>query len=172
MQNENKEYLNKLHAELLIIMDEIDRVCKKNNLRYYLVGGSLLGAVRHKGFIPWDDDLDIAMPREDLNKLLEISASVLSPNYYVKWYQDDPRYWNPFPKICKRGTLFDENKEEWEKTGLFIDIFPLDLSPAYCKNLYYRKVISKKINGFIKAKYTSKTNIKNFFQRLLVTFIP
>ena len=66
------EYLNKLHDDIISIMDEIDNICRKNTLYYYLICGSLLGAIRHKGFIPWDDDLDIVMPREDFDKFISI----------------------------------------------------------------------------------------------------
>lgn len=129
---ENKEYLQKLHGEILIIMDEIDRICKKNGLRYYLIGGTLLGAIRHGGFIPWDDDLDIVMPREDLDKLIKISKEELDPEFKLEWYGSNEGYYQYFPKISKRGTLFvQEGIKESKQSGIFVDIFPLDLAPAY-----------------------------------------
>lgn len=127
----NQHYLDKLHIEIVSIMDEIDRVCRKFNLRYYLVGGTLLGAVRHQGFIPWDDDLDIAMPREDMMKFIEIAPQVLSRKFELEWHTTKP-YYHYFPKVSIRGTLFyqDYIKDKYQ-SGIFVDIFPLDLSPAY-----------------------------------------
>ena len=76
---EHNEYIKRIHEEILKVMDEIDRICRDQGLQYYLIGGTLLGAVRHGGFIPWDDDLDIAMPREDYETFLAICPSVLPP---------------------------------------------------------------------------------------------
>lgn len=72
MDNNKETYLRKLHSDILVVMDEIDRLCTKYHLRYYLIGGTLLGAIRHQGFIPWDDDLDIVMPRDDYEKFIQL----------------------------------------------------------------------------------------------------
>ena len=80
--------LKKLHDEEVKILDEIVRICSKNNLEYFLIGGTLLGAIRHKGFIPWDDDLDIAMPREDYEKFLKIAEQELEEPYKLEYYKN------------------------------------------------------------------------------------
>lgn len=120
------------------ILLEIDRVCKKHGLKYWLEGGSLLGAARHQGFIPWDDDLDIGMPRSDYEKAREIMPREL--NYPFEW-QDFYTIMNlcsedqvhtyrriPFAKIRNRETTALENypMPSIVNQGIWIDIFPLD----------------------------------------------
>ena len=97
---DNQEYLSKLHSEILIIMDEIHRVCVENGLKYYLVGGSLLGAVRHKGFIPWDDDIDIGMPRADLEKFCRLAEEKLSAPLGFVGYKNTPGHIYFHPNGC------------------------------------------------------------------------
>ena len=127
----NSATLKQLHFVEIEILDEIVRICKLYNLRYYLIGGTLLGAVRHKGFIPWDDDLDIAMPREDYNKFLQISSSELKSMFYLHTSETDSDYWLPFVKVRKRNTVFDEailDDTVTKMNGIWVDIFPLDKS--------------------------------------------
>ena len=123
-----RELIEKLHRCEIEIMDEFDRVCKKNNLTYYMVGGTLLGAVRHGGFIPWDDDVDLAMPRRDYNKLLEIADREFSDRFFLQTLYNDPGYENRFAKIRMNNTLFVEESLVNTKRhhGIYIDIWPLD----------------------------------------------
>ena len=123
-------YLDKLHGEILAIMDEIHRVCQIKNIKYYLIGGSMLGAVRHKGFIPWDDDLDIAMPREDFERFVEGATEWLSSGFSLEWITTNPNHVYLFAKITKKGTLFIDQPST-KQTGIFVDVFPLDSSPKY-----------------------------------------
>lgn len=133
---ENQDYLQKLHGEILRIMDEIHRICTRNGLTYYMVGGTLLGAVRHQGFIPWDDDLDIAMPRSDFDRFIQIAEKELGPEFYLNWITTNPNYWNIFLKVCLHHTTFDEGYIKNDRPmGIFVDIFPLDLSPEYSSGL-------------------------------------
>lgn len=122
------DYLRKLQLTELEILNEIHRICQSNHLSYFLVGGTLLGAVRHKGFIPWDDDLDIAMPRKDYTRFLELCETALNPQYYLHCINTDKEYWLPFAKIRKKDTLFDEaNISHLDvPKGIYVDIFPLD----------------------------------------------
>ena len=122
------EYLPQLHKTEVEILDEIVRICNKYNLKYYLIGGTLLGAVRHKGFIPWDDDLDIVMPRKDYVKFCQLCATELAPEYYLHGIDTDPTYWLVFAKIRKRNTLFNERNIApiSAPKGIYVDIFPLD----------------------------------------------
>ena len=111
------------------ILDVIDKVCSANGLRYCLAYGTLLGAVRHGGFIPWDDDIDLMMPREDYEKLLQIWQDQAPEGYLLQNKRRDPDFTQNFTKIRKDHTTFLQ--EDWERTrayhkGIFVDIFPGD----------------------------------------------
>lgn len=115
--------LQKVELEILL---EVDRICKKHNIRYFLVSGTLLGAVRHKGFIPWDDDIDICMPVKDYNKFCKLAVKELKTDYFIQNYETDLTSML-FTKIRKNGTTaIEENRENRPyHQGVWIDIFPL-----------------------------------------------
>lgn len=111
------------------ILDVIHQVCIENHLRYSLAYGTLIGAVRHQGFIPWDDDIDIIMPREDYERLLLIWNQVAPTGYVLQNVRTDPDFTQSFTKIRKDHTTFLQDEFEWEKhyhKGVFVDIFPGD----------------------------------------------
>lgn len=118
------------HLQLVIlsIIKDIDNLCREHGIQYYLLGGSCIGAVRHKGFIPWDDDLDIILTRENYNRLIEISKRELDPNKYL--IQEGLKDWpSAFTKIRLKGTYLQETDDNYasdEMHGIFIDIFPMD----------------------------------------------
>ncbi len=128
---EKKRILRKLQLAELDILKEVDRVCRKHNLRYYVVGGTLIGAVRHKGFIPWDDDIDISMPRKDFDKLMEIAKDEFPEDLFMQTKGTDKGCYFYYAKLRRTGTYFGENKFEHTTLhkGIFIDIFPLDYIP-------------------------------------------
>ena len=82
-KNYNQDILDKLHKVELEILDDFVKICNKNNLTYFLTGGTMLGAVRHNGFIPWDDDIDIGMPRKDYDEFIKIAPKELGNKYYL-----------------------------------------------------------------------------------------
>ncbi len=84
--------MNDLQQKQLEILKEFIRVCEKHNLTYFLVGGSCLGAARHKGFIPWDDDIDVGMPREDFDKYVELQKEYEGTKYFIQTWKSDPHY--------------------------------------------------------------------------------
>ena len=104
----DKETLTKVHEIELELLNEFVRICDKHNLTYFLVGGTLLGAVRHSGFIPWDDDIDVGMPRVDYDKFINIAKNELKNDYLLDSVETDKNYFLPFAKILKRNTLFIE----------------------------------------------------------------
>lgn len=124
--------LRKVQLTQLEIYKQVNDIAQKNHIQVYLYAGTLLGAVRHQGFIPWDDDLDIAVPREEYAHLMECLQTELSEAYWLQNYETDPQYWQPFAKVRKKGTLFKEaalENVEDSKCGIWIDIFPLDKAP-------------------------------------------
>ena len=111
------------------ILKEFDRITRKNNLRYMLVGGTLIGSIRHKGFIPWDDDIDIGMPRKDYEKFKKILNKQLDKKkYYFQDMFNTENYGMIFGKLMMKDTLLVEetNCVDREKQGIWIDIFPFD----------------------------------------------
>ena len=119
--------LRELHEIELDILQEIDRICRKENIRYYLAGGTLLGAVRHKGFIPWDDDVDIAMPREDYERFLKVMHKGGHPYYKILAMEYMEEYPYTFAKVVDTRTrLQEEIGKDLSEMGVFVDIFPLD----------------------------------------------
>lgn len=125
---------------MLDILIEFDQICKKNNLTYWLDAGTLLGAIRHKGFIPWDDDIDVAMPRDDYNKFLKIYKKGLSSHLFLQTRESDPEFSKYYAKIRNTNTLFIEKSEEEENIkynqGIFIDIFPVNYINTKINHIY------------------------------------
>lgn len=113
------------------LLAEVDRICRKHDLHYFLTGGTLLGAIRHNGFIPWDDDLDIAMMRPDYDRMLEIMKTELDPAYFVHDWHSDPASPHSFSKLKIRGTHYPEGLAQGSKMNdsIYIDIFPYDFAP-------------------------------------------
>lgn len=120
------------------------QICNRNDIDYFLIAGTLLGAVRHKGFIPWDDDLDIGMLRSDYDRFIECAARELPDDYFLQTFGTDPAMGLPFAKIRKNGTRCVERNSSsvgWHQ-GVFLDIFPLDNVPD---GLVSRKLHSMEI---------------------------
>ena len=125
LYNGRLDVLRKLELD---IVKEIDTICKENDIKYFLVGGSLLGAIRHQGFIPWDDDLDVGMLREDFEKFRRICPAVLSEKYSYQSYRTEPESHYIFDKIRLRNTIFStafSNRFQIEN-GIFVDILVYD----------------------------------------------
>lgn len=122
------EQLRHLQMVILSIMKDIDKLCKNNNIEYYLLGGSAIGAIRHKGFIPWDDDLDIIMTNDNYQHFLEICEKQLDKKKY--FLQKGGKDWQlEFSKIRLRGTILEEYEgyaTSDDMKGIYVDIFKMD----------------------------------------------
>ena len=127
----NETILRRLQLCELEILGEFIRICEKHKLRYYLAGGTLLGAVRHGGFIPWDDDIDVEMPRKDYDLFAKYCSEELNERYFYQSADTDKNYFLTYAKLRKNNTCFYEERFANSKfhKGIFIDIFPLDYAP-------------------------------------------
>ncbi|WP_052447479.1 LicD family protein [Clostridium polynesiense] len=132
------------HGIMLTILKEIDRICSKNNLKYFLCDGTLLGAIRHKGFIPWDDDLDIAMPREDYELFKEIATKEISEDFFVQTKDTDNEYdiYHIPLKVRHNNSVIIEEKNKSYHQGLYVDIFPIDKVPESKGKALIQKLLS------------------------------
>ena len=151
MEIENKptDDLRHLQKVLLEMMKQIDMLCKKHNITYYLSGGNTLGAIRHNGFIPWDDDFDIMMTSGEYEKFIEVCRKELDPDiwYVQEAWVDWP---GSFSKIRLKNTYF-EDIGEWEgipveNRGIYIDIFEIVNAPSSKFSKFFQYCI---INSFL-----------------------
>lgn len=123
--------LKRLQSMQLDTLEEVERICKKYGLTYYLIGGTLIGAVRHKGFVPWDDDIDIAMNREDYEIFNKVALKELNKKYFLQNYKTDTDFYLPITRVCILGTYVKEaysSHLRFNKSA-YLDIFPLDKAP-------------------------------------------
>lgn len=157
---------------MLDILKEVHRVCEENDIKYFIVDGTLLGAVRHGGFIPWDDDLDIAMSRVDYEKFRDIAKDKLNKEYFLQTVDTDENYklYHIPMKVRRNNTRLEEFGEDDEKyhMGIYIDIFPYDPMPKS----RIKKFLYKDLTCFIlKCKYDAgrmkSINAKYFIRKLL-----
>lgn len=127
LSEEQRKQLKDAQLELVLFFDDF---CKKHDLTYYLFGGTLLGAKRHAGYIPWDDDIDLCMPRKDYDKLMEIFDG--EGKYFLSTPKTNGDYFYHFAKIMKEGTKYVEYPAQFMncKNEIFIDIFPINGYPS------------------------------------------
>ncbi len=171
----DQETLRQVQLVQLEILKEVKRVCDQAQIHYWLDSGTFLGAVRHGGFIPWDDDLDIGMLREDYERFLRICKDTLSEQYVLQDWNQTPGYPYAFAKVRKKGTVYRELKDEsFSENGIFIDIFPYDKYPLDVSkqkrqrimvDAFKRAVLVKQ--GYKAWKASGKTNWRRW-----VAFLP
>lgn len=170
------EELRSLQMVLLEMLVEIDRICKKHNIKYGIDGGTLLGAVRHKGFIPWDDDCDIVMLRSEYNKLRKACETDLDKSkFFFQDHTTDPDYRWDYGRIRRLDSEFVRCGQEHlkMKTGIFLDIFPRDNVPDFYpfrlvhafQCFFWRKVLYSEV-GKVSAPNALKRNIYKILNRI------
>lgn len=170
MTEQQKDTYKKI---LLQTMKDFIKFCEENNLKYIAAYGTVLGAVRHKGLIPWDDDIDVYMVREDYNKFLSLKNKLINTSYEIIDHKDND-YYLPFAKFCNKHTTIWGVKELPFVMGVFIDIFPLDYVPNTKSETnrlihQFQKSWSNYYRCLIRPKYT--TRIKTLEIRSLLADI-
>ena len=116
----------KIHKRLLIMLKDLHKICVENHITYYMIGGTALGAIRHKGFIPWDDDADIGMPRPDYEHFSALTREKFPEYLELRWYKNTKKSPFQFIKLIDNRTTLKEELYNNYVEGLYIDIFPLD----------------------------------------------
>ncbi|MCL2375371.1 MAG: LicD family protein [Firmicutes bacterium] len=176
----NESQKEKLKQCQLQMLDAVVDICEKHNLTYVLLGGTCLGAVRHKGYIPWDDDIDIGLPRDDYDKLVKIANEVLPENMFFQTFENEKEYPLLFAKVRLNDTYFHQEivSQLEMHHGIYIDIFPLDgcgdLLNKAKKHLqkirFYRRIVGGKILAKQNQSTLSKYKIKMFLAKIATPF--
>lgn len=144
------------------VLREFHEICHRNGLTYYAVGGTAIGAVRHKGIIPWDDDIDVAMPRPDFDRFVQICRTHDLGGYELVDASNTRGYNLSFPKFCNRNTTLVERWDTPCVIGLFIDIFPLDGAP---EDINETKVLVERIRK-LRNRYEAISTRNTFTEYL------
>lgn len=151
-----QELLRRVQLTQLEILREVRRVCRENGISYFLCCGTFLGAVRHRGFIPWDDDLDIGMLRKDYDRFCEIAPKAFSPRFCLQSWHTEPGYALPFAKVRLRNTLYVEAKgAALSENGIYIDVFPFDYAP---EDPQQQRLHARELNNLFRMKMMKSGN--------------
>ncbi len=164
----NQKEFEWLHLAQMEIMDEIHRICVDEGITYYLIAGSAIGALRHSGFIPWDFDIDCAMPRPEYVKFKAACERQLNPRFQYYDYKTVRGYTNPHALVGIKGTKlyrqYDKFNHETFHAGIYLDVFPLDAAPDTVeeREQHAAQVNAVKHKIYIKRHYNySASPIKN-----------
>ena len=169
--------MNDLQKKELDLFKAFASVCEKHHLQYFLVGGSALGAIRHKGFIPWDDDIDVGMPRKDYDAFIKLQKEFEGTPYFIQNFKSDPCYIYNYGKLRDSSTTFIEDvyKNHRINHGVWIDIFPID---GFSKVMMPREKLAKKVRHIWNQVYLSylpslrrKVRKETWFKDILLNIV-
>lgn len=170
--------LRQAQLKMLRMLEIIDAICIKHNLDYWLDAGTLLGAIRHQGFIPWDDDMDIGMPRTSYEKFLQIAPIEIPDFMWLQTRDTDPGYFNMATplKIRDRSSRYIEKHERGDEPyvqGIFIDVFVYDHMPKQMKERKRSKFKAKKISRLLGTKCSAVTTGHHAkIYQMIAKFLP
>ncbi|MEG0835221.1 MAG: LicD family protein [Christensenellaceae bacterium] len=162
------------------VLVEIDSICEQNGLRYVITGGTLLGAMRHKGFIPWDDDIDIGMPREDYDKFAKVVANADCQIEFLRIEENRSTIF-PYAKACAKRTIVEQKNFRTVKGyGAFVDVFPFDFVPDDANkrerirknNLFLFKLIEHSSKNAYSISKSAYVNVLRFVSHVATRCIP
>ena len=152
--------LRQAQLKMLAMLVVIDKICKKHQLDYWLDAGTLLGAYRQQGFIAWDDDMDIAMPRSSYEIFLQVAPTEIPEHMWLQTAHTDPGFFNMATplKIRDKNSYFVEKHEQGNESyvqGIFIDVFVYDRMPVNAKQRSLYKFMAKKLSRLLSTKYST-----------------
>lgn len=163
------DYKEILKEKLILILNEIDRICKILNIKYYLICGSCLGAVRHEGIIPWDDDIDIGLMRKDYEVFINNCMSLIDDRFLIQNNKTDSNYFYCYSKVRYKDSIYKESysKKIIIHKGIFIDVFVIDemSNNKIIRNIDY--LIIKMGTQLLYAKNIPNVKFNNFFSFIL-----
>lgn len=167
--------MTELQERLVDMLEWFHRLCEKNHLRYYIIAGTMLGAVRHGGFIPWDDDIDVGMPRSDYEKLKKLARGVDAGKYKIEFpFDENKEYPYLYAKIYDTETTFIEKLRHSIKRGIYVDIFPIDgvgnsleKAKENYKTFYRHFVLNLMISSTFLRRRNLKKNIAVLLGRII-----
>ena len=168
--------MNELQSGILDVLVELDKICQKHDIQYSLYAGTFLGAVRHKGFIPWDDDIDIVLDRNNYNRLISVLSDPhnIPKDYYFQSYETSKNYFNTTPKFRSRKMNISEKMPKHFKSdfGPWVDLFVWDNVPSEERDRqrYYKKLarLDSLIMTFILAQASpNDTGLKGVIKKTL-----
>lgn len=165
--DENMRNIHEYDIEMVKVVKEI---CQKLNLKTYMLGGTMLGAIRHKGFIPWDDDVDLGMFREDYNKFLEEAQKYLPSNMKLEHFKINPKYIYYSARIIHLDAEVEEERVGRYYAG--IDIFPIDGTPnnIVLRNIYYFRVFfHKAIMSMCDKTHFDKKRKRSLIEKIIIS---
>lgn len=162
-----------LQEKILEIMKAFDRVCRENELHYYMLGGTMLGAIRHKGFIPWDDDADFGLPRKEYERLLALPESCFPKGYKLRHFSKETGVPYAFIRLEDEGTTCIEARRSGTGYvgGVYIDIFPLDADVNFLPFRVWKEVQTKFKKKLLYAHIAEPGTVKNPVKRLVMDYI-
>lgn len=164
-----QEQIALFKKRVLNVANVFDAFCTENKLRYFAIAGTAIGALRHKGFIPWDDDIDFVMPRPDYERFLEIAPKLLSKDYEVLSHRNNKEYHLQFAKMCDANTSLLVSHCSHCMMGAFVDIFPMDGLPnhdAEGRKKFFSDFVEKRNRAYNKRLHLHFTDYFHSLYRL------